>query len=74
MSKNRNKRQRGQVMESMDSKPDFWVGFFFKILYMYECMYVFLERGEGKKSAREKNTDVKVKHQSIASRMHPTRD
>ena len=30
----------------------------FHILFFYEVIYLFLERGEGKEKKREKNTDV----------------
>ena len=31
----------------------------------------FLERGEGRKKERERNINVKEKHQLVASHMHP---
>ena len=41
-------------------------GFFFK-----GFIYLFLERGQGKEKEREGNSDVKDKHQSVASHTHP---
>ena len=34
-------------------------------------MYLFLERGGGKKKEREKNIDMQEVHQSVASHMPP---
>ena len=33
--------------------------------------YLFLERGEGREKERERNSDVREKHQSAASGTHP---
>ena len=34
-------------------------------------MYLFLERGEGKEKERERNIDVKEKHQLVSSHTGP---
>ena len=40
---------------------------FFKILKTIYFLNLFLERGEGRGEERERNIDVRQKHQSVAS-------
>ena len=36
-----------------------------------DFIHLFLERGERRKKERERNSEVREKHQSVASRSHP---
>ena len=49
-----------------------WPTFFF--FYFKDFIYLFLERGEGRKKKRERNINVWEIHWSVVSRMSPTGD
>ena len=44
--------------------------FYFGILFK-DVIYLFLERGEGRKKERERNIDVREKHRWVTSCMCP---
>ena len=46
----------------------------FYFCFLKDFIYFFLQRWEGRQKERERNIDVHEKHQSVASRMLPTRD
>ena len=42
--------------------------------YFKDIIYLFLARGQGREKGRERNIDVREKHQLVASCMPPTGD
>ena len=46
---------------------------FLMVLHFLKILFICLDRGEGREVGRERNTDVREKHQSVASCMLPNR-
>ena len=42
--------------------------------FFFERLYLFLERGEGREREKERNSDVREKHRSVALVHAPVRD
>ena len=51
--------------------PPSWLGVQYFIIYFFVCLFVCLFVYRGRVGERERNIDVREKHQLVASPMHP---
>ena len=63
-----------QEHEIVQSNVPFLKSNLFFIFKFFNCIYLFLERGEGREKERERNINVWKIHQLVASWMPPTED